>query len=198
MNAQRVRLCGHTGSSSVIKIFNTRAPLYYLNPFKHNYHHHTFVFQHVWKTEKHPATFRLVCGIFLITKYTKTPLEWKVVFFIVDHILNSAAECPGWWWGGGVRAACIFPRMLSLCGLCEFAFVRVSSLSSVKEFNHGSWKSQDATVKVFLLQVRNLVVVEEGQNAGACAASQSRRADSWSLSKPACTTADLNSLRAQF
>lgn len=150
------------------KIFNTRALLYYLNPFKHNYHHHTFVFQHVWKTEKHPAAFRLVCGIFLITKYTKTPLEWKgffLFFFIVDHILNSAAECPGWWWGGGVRAACIFPRMLSLCGLCEFAFVRVSSLSSVKEFNHGSWKSQDATVQVFLLHVRDLAVVEaEGQN----------------------------------
>lgn len=66
-------------------------------------------------------------------------------------------------------------------------------------------KSHDATVRVFLSRVRNLVAVEEvveeveevvaarGQNAGARPATESKRADSRSLSAPASTaTADLN------
>lgn len=88
-------------------------------------------------------------------------------------------------------------------GCAGYAFVRVSSL-----FGEGiqAWglkkKSHDATVRVFLSRVRNLVAVavevaaaRGGQNAGARPATESKRADSRSLSAPAsAATADLLSL----
>ncbi len=106
------------------------------------------------KDRQHPATFRAVNAIFPDNQMHKHTARMKVVF-ILDHIFNSVAEWRGWlWWGGGVRAACVFPGCLGCMGYVSLLLLGFSEdrfpLSSVEEFNHAIWKSHDATVRAFM------------------------------------------------
>lgn len=105
------------------------------------------------------------------------------------------------WWGEGCLR-CFFSSPQNAWAVRAMLLLGFP-LSLVREFKHGGWKrkSHDATVRVFLSRVRNLVAVAvevvaaPGQNAGARPATESKRADSRSLSAPASTaTADLDGL----
>ena len=98
---------------------------------------------------------------------------------ILDHILNTAAECQGVGvMGWGDWAAWHFPRMLMLQSYESLLLLGFSEdrfpLSLLEELNHGIWKSHDATVRVFILCVKSRME-EEGENAGAGPSFQSKR-----------------------
>lgn len=93
------------------------------------------------KDRQHPGTFRVVNGIFSDNQIHKHTARMKVVF-ILDHILNSAAEL----WGGGgdgvveCRLPAFFPGCLGCTGYVSLLLLGFSEdrfpLSSVEEFNH--------------------------------------------------------------
>lgn len=103
-----------------------------------------------------PRTYSYVSQHFCDNQTDKQTGRIKTcVFSILDHILNTAAECRGLWWRcvgeNGLPAYSQESQIvlgyvsLLLLGFSKDRF----PLSSAEEFNQRIWKSHDVTVSLY-------------------------------------------------